>query len=125
MKALVFERRLRGPSCPGVDTSLFRKAHKILKKFFDASSCRVSTFRCPILLAYSLCFTHIWCRNYRLYASLFRKELMRTRQGETIDWGHGFALPRLPSRPQEGSWEECGLVSLPFLSEKIWRLPDS
>jgi len=25
---------------------------------------------------------------------------MRTRQGETIDWGYGFALPRLPSRPR-------------------------
>jgi len=36
---------------------------------------------------------------------------MRTRQGETFDWGYGFALPRLPSRPQEGSGEECGRVS--------------
>ncbi|OGZ98285.1 MAG: hypothetical protein A3D57_02560 [Candidatus Sungbacteria bacterium RIFCSPHIGHO2_02_FULL_46_12] len=34
---------------------------------------------------------------------------MRTRQGETFDWGKGFfALPRLISRPQEGSVEECG-----------------
>src|SRR4030042_7001541 len=36
---------------------------------------------------------------------------MRTRQGETFDWGYGFALPRLPSRPEEGSGEECGRVS--------------
>ena len=36
---------------------------------------------------------------------------MRTRQGETFDWGYGFALPRLISRPQEGSGEECGRVS--------------
>ena len=33
---------------------------------------------------------------------------MRTRHGETFDWGYGFALPRLLSRPQEGSGEECG-----------------
>ena len=33
---------------------------------------------------------------------------MRTRQGETFDWGCGFALTRLSSRPQEGSGEECG-----------------
>src|SRR3989338_3813739 len=26
-------------------------------------------------------------------------------------WGNGFALPRLFSRPQEGSGEECGRVS--------------
>src|SRR3989344_6073310 len=26
-------------------------------------------------------------------------------------WGKGFALPRLISRPQEGSGEECGQVS--------------
>ena len=26
-------------------------------------------------------------------------------------WGNGFALPRLISRPQEGSGEECGRVS--------------
>ncbi|KKR99183.1 MAG: hypothetical protein UU49_C0009G0020 [Candidatus Magasanikbacteria bacterium GW2011_GWC2_41_17] len=26
-------------------------------------------------------------------------------------WGFGFALPRLFSRPQEGSGEECGRVS--------------
>jgi len=36
---------------------------------------------------------------------------MRTRQGETFDWGYGLALPRLLSRPQEGSGEECGRVS--------------
>ena len=36
---------------------------------------------------------------------------MQTRQDETFDWGYGFALPRLPSRPQEGSGEECGRVS--------------
>jgi hypothetical protein len=36
---------------------------------------------------------------------------MRTRQGETFDWGYGFALPWLISRPQEGSGEECGRVS--------------
>src|SRR3989344_6791524 len=47
---------------------------------------------------------------------------MRTRQGETIDWGYGFALPRLLSRPQEGSGEECGRVSeLPkiFLNRQL------
>ena len=45
---------------------------------------------------------------------------MRTRQGETIDWGYGFALPRLSSRPQEGSGEECGRVSDWGFSEKNW-----
>ena len=40
---------------------------------------------------------------------------MRTRQGETFDWGYGFALPRLSSRPQEGSGEECGRDSESFL----------
>ena len=29
---------------------------------------------------------------------------MRTRQGETFDWGFGFALPQLISRPQGGVW---------------------
>jgi len=43
---------------------------------------------------------------------------MRTRQGETIDWGYGFALPRLPSRPQEGSGEESARASA-FFFEKI------
>ena len=36
---------------------------------------------------------------------------MRTRFCETIFWGYGFAKPRLISRPQEGSGEECGRVS--------------
>jgi len=38
-------------------------------------------------------------------------ETMRTRQGKLFFWGFGFALPRLISRPQEGSGEECGRVS--------------
>ena len=42
-----------------------------------------------------------WWNNYTLCANLFRKELKLTRRGETIDWGNGFALPRLFSRPQE------------------------
>ena len=40
-----------------------------------------------------------------------KKKSEWTRQGETIVWGYGFALSRLPSRPQEGSGEECGRVS--------------
>jgi hypothetical protein len=43
-----------------------------------------------------------------------KKKSEWTRQGETFDWGYGFALPRLYSRPQEGSGEECGRVSEPF-----------
>jgi hypothetical protein len=38
-------------------------------------------------------------------------ETIRTRQGKLFFWGFGFALPRLISRPQEGSGEECGRVS--------------
>jgi hypothetical protein len=38
-------------------------------------------------------------------------ETMQTRQGKLFFWGFGFALPRLISRPQEGSGEECGRVS--------------
>ncbi len=53
----------------------------------------------------------LFCCNYTLCANLFREELKWTRQGETIDWGYGFALPRLISRPQEGFGEECGRVS--------------
>ena len=40
-----------------------------------------------------------------------KTETMRTRQGKLFFWGFGFALPRLISRPQEGSGEECGRVS--------------
>jgi len=43
---------------------------------------------------------------------------MRTRQGKLFFWGFGFALPRLISRPQEGSGEECGRVLDWGLSEK-------
>src|SRR3989344_369334 len=50
-------------------------------------------------------------------------KLRRTgRQGETFDWGYRFALPRLPSRPQEGSGEEYGRVSDWGVSEKNSRL---
>jgi len=42
---------------------------------------------------------------------------IRTRQNENLFfWGKGFfVLPRLISRPQEGSGEECGRVSAFFL----------
>ena len=50
------------------------------------------------------------------------KEIMRTRRGKLFFWGFGFALPRLISRPQEGSGEECGRVSDWGFSEKNSRL---
>jgi len=46
-------------------------------------------------------------------------ETMRTRQGKLFFWGFGFALPRLISRPQEGSGEECGRVSELFFQKRI------
>src|SRR3989344_3446217 len=54
----------------------------------------------------------LWCCNYTLCANFFRKELMRTRQGETFDWGYGFALPRLFSRPQEIRYERKSIIFL-------------
>src|SRR3989338_2334771 len=50
------------------------------------------------------------CCNYTLCTNLFREELKWTRQGETIDWGYGFALPRLISRPQEIRYEKKSSV---------------
>lgn len=38
-------------------------------------------------------------------------ELMRTRRGKLFLWEYEFAPPRLSSRSQKGSREECGRVS--------------
>jgi len=45
-----------------------------------------------------------------------KKGLGRAKQ---FFWGFGFALPRLISRPQEGSGEECGRDSLHI---SFWNL---
>jgi len=42
-------------------------------------------------------------------------KLIWARRGKLFFWGNGIAPPRLSSRPQEGSGEECGRVFEPFL----------
>src|SRR3989344_3238289 len=56
-----------------------------------------------------------WTKFECILRKIPKKKSEWTRQGETIDWGNGFALPRLFSRPQEGSGKECGRGFEPFL----------
>ena len=61
-----------------------------------------------------------WTKFECILRKIPKKKSEWTRQGETIDWGNGFALLRLISRTQEGLGRNAGgFLNLSFFASEF------